>query len=87
MIGSYATGIYEPCQIRKEAAVSGHSRVPQGSLVGVNCVVTACSHLVEGRCTALKIYKPCIKSWLILFLATHFGMFYVIISLTKDKSR
>lgn len=30
--GSCATGTHEPCQIRKEAAVSGHFCVPQGSL-------------------------------------------------------
>lgn len=29
---SRATGTHEPCQIRKEAAVSGHSCVPWGSL-------------------------------------------------------
>src|SRR5699024_11253327 len=29
---SCATGTHEPCQIRKEAAVSGHSCVPRGSL-------------------------------------------------------
>lgn len=31
-LGSCATGTHEPCQVRKEAAVSGHSCVPQGSL-------------------------------------------------------
>jgi len=41
MIGSCATEIHEPCQIRKEAAVSGHFRVPRGSLIGVNCPVPA----------------------------------------------
>jgi len=29
---SCATGTHEPCQVRKEAAVSGHSRVPWGNL-------------------------------------------------------
>src|SRR5699024_9669141 len=29
---SCATGTHEPCQVRKEAAVSGHSCVPWGSL-------------------------------------------------------
>jgi len=28
MVGSYATEIHEPCQVRKEAAVSEHFRVP-----------------------------------------------------------
>jgi len=27
-LGSCATGTHEPCQVRKEAAVSGHSCVP-----------------------------------------------------------
>jgi hypothetical protein len=31
--GSYATETYESRQVRKEAAVSGHFRVPQGSLL------------------------------------------------------
>ena len=47
IIGSCATKNHEPCQIRKEAAVSGHLRVPQGSLVGVNCLVTAYGFLSE----------------------------------------
>ena len=29
---SHATGTHEPCQVRKEAAVSGHSCVPWGNL-------------------------------------------------------
>lgn len=35
-IESCATGTYEPCQGRKTAALSKHSCVPQGSLVGAN---------------------------------------------------
>ena len=35
-IESCATGTYEPCQGRKAAALSKHSCVPQGSLVGAN---------------------------------------------------
>ncbi len=35
-IESCATGTYEPCQGRKAAALSKHSCVPQGSLIGVN---------------------------------------------------
>jgi len=41
MTWSCATENHEPCQVRKEAAVSGYFRVPQGSLVGVNCSVPA----------------------------------------------
>jgi len=37
MFGSCATGHLEPCQIRKEAALKGSSRVTEGSLNGVNC--------------------------------------------------
>ena len=32
---SCATGTYEPCQVRKEAALSKHFCVPRGSLAGV----------------------------------------------------
>ena len=35
--GSCATGIREPCQVGNEAALSGISCVPQGSLDRVNC--------------------------------------------------
>src|SRR5262249_58338920 len=35
-IGSCATGSCEPRQVRKEAALSGRSRVPQGGLVLVD---------------------------------------------------
>ncbi len=52
MVGSCATEIHEPCQVRKEAAVSEHFRVPQGCLAGVNYLVPACEYFVEGRCTA-----------------------------------
>jgi len=36
MIGSCATEIHEPRQVRKEATVSEPFRVPQGCLVGAN---------------------------------------------------
>ena len=35
-VGSCAMGTREPRQVRKEAAVSGYLRVPQGRLAGVN---------------------------------------------------
>ena len=35
-------GIHEPCQVRKEAALSGSSHVPQGSLGRANCLSNAC---------------------------------------------
>lgn len=34
-------GIHEPCQVRKEAALSGLSHVPQGSLGRANCLSNA----------------------------------------------
>lgn len=34
-------GIHEPCQVRKEAALSGSSHVPQGSLGRANCLSNA----------------------------------------------
>lgn len=34
-------GIHEPCQVRKEAALSGRSHVPQGSLGRANCLSNA----------------------------------------------
>ena len=35
-VGSCATGSREPSQVRKEAALSGPSRVPQGRLIRAN---------------------------------------------------
>ena len=34
-------GIHEPCQVRKEAALSGRSHVPQGYLGRANCLSSA----------------------------------------------
>jgi hypothetical protein len=34
-------GIHEPCQVRKEAALSGSSHVPQGCLGRANCLSNA----------------------------------------------
>lgn len=34
-------GIHEPCQVRKEAALSGPSHVPQGRLDRANCLSNA----------------------------------------------
>jgi len=39
--GSCATGPREPCQVRKEAAISGSSRVPQECLNRANCLSNA----------------------------------------------
>ena len=41
-IGSYATEIHEPRQVRKEATVSEPFHVPQGRLIGANCLGNAC---------------------------------------------
>ena len=48
MIGSCATEIHEPRQVRKEAAVSEPFRVPQGCLIGANCLGYACRR-VSGK--------------------------------------
>ncbi len=42
-IGSCAIGTHEPCQVRKEAAISDTSSVPRGNLVRVNCLGNAWS--------------------------------------------
>jgi hypothetical protein len=34
-------GIHEPCQVRKEAALSGHSHVPRECLGRANCLSNA----------------------------------------------
>jgi len=54
-IGSHATKICEPRQVRKEAAVSKTFCVPWGGLVRTNCPDTAWKVMFEDRCTA--IYK------------------------------
>jgi hypothetical protein len=33
---------HEPCQVRKEAALSGHFHVPQDRLNRANCLSNAC---------------------------------------------
>ncbi|MDF2530670.1 MAG: hypothetical protein K0Q65_251, partial [Clostridia bacterium] len=41
-IGSCAMEIHEPRQVRKEATVSEPFHVPQGCLIGANCLGNAC---------------------------------------------
>jgi len=41
ILESCATETCEPRQVRKEAAVSKHFRVPQGRLSGANCLCNA----------------------------------------------
>jgi len=41
--GSCATEIYEPRQVREEATVSKHFRVPQGYLVRAGCTGAVCN--------------------------------------------
>jgi len=45
-----ATGACEPRQVRKEAALSGVSRVPRSSLARANVVGTAPGRTHNGRC-------------------------------------
>ena len=45
--GSCATGSCEPCQVGNQAALSGLSRVPRGSLFGVEVAVTVCRGIFE----------------------------------------
>ena len=45
-----ATGACEPRQVRKEAALSGVSRVPRSGLARANVVGTATARTLEGRC-------------------------------------
>ena len=40
--GSCAMGTHEPCQVRKEAALSGTSHVPRGRLDRANDMGNAC---------------------------------------------
>jgi hypothetical protein len=50
-VGSYAMGTHEPRQVREEAAVSGHFRVPWGSLAGANYTIAlgaGCRRRVHG---------------------------------------
>jgi hypothetical protein len=55
--GSCAMGIHEPCQVRKEAALSGSFHVPQGGLGRANCLSSAYGCEVDGRCTAVYNVK------------------------------
>jgi len=45
IIGSFATKIYEPRQIRKKAAVSRNFCVTRGCLIGANCFGNTCRQL------------------------------------------
>ena len=58
-IESCATGTYEPCQGRKAAALSKHSCVPQGSLVGANNKGNAWGAIskIDARISYIKIRK------------------------------
>src|SRR5699024_7353314 len=56
---SCATGTHEPCQIRKEAAVSGHSCVPRGSLSRAMNLGNAEGHPGNNGCTVYTIKKDC----------------------------
>ena len=46
-VGSDATGICEPRQVRKEAAVSGRSCVPWGCLIRANYLGNTWKYIVE----------------------------------------
>ncbi len=50
--GSRAAATREPCQVRKEAALSGDRRVPRNGLVRVAGVGGRGSVLIDGGCTA-----------------------------------
>ncbi len=54
--GFCATETHEPCQVRKEAAVSGPFRVPQRCLDRANCSGNACGAVIEERCTVFTIF-------------------------------
>ena len=47
--GSCATRGREPCQVGNQAALSGLSGVPRGSLFGVEVAVTVCRVIFEVR--------------------------------------
>ena len=47
--GSCATRGCEPCQVGNQAALSGLSGVPRGSLFGVEVAVTVCRGIFEVR--------------------------------------
>ncbi|GGA70692.1 hypothetical protein GCM10008025_13190 [Ornithinibacillus halotolerans] len=49
---SCATETHEPCQVRKEAAVSGYLCVPQGYLNRAMNLSNAWDHFIDGGCTA-----------------------------------
>ncbi len=56
IIGSRAADGCEPCQVRKEAAVSSAVWVPRGCPIGVNCKSNACKMCVRGGCAAFYLY-------------------------------
>ncbi len=52
-------GIHELCQVRKEAALSGRSHVPQGNLSRANCLSNAYGRQsTEGARLIHKSSKP-----------------------------
>jgi len=52
-------GIHEPCQVRKEAALSGRSHVPQGCLGRANCLSNAYGRQsTEGARLYILVLKP-----------------------------
>jgi hypothetical protein len=62
-------GIHEPCQIRKEAALSGNSHVPQGYLGRANCLSSAygCQSTEGARQFILKLtHLNCEMSFFVL---------------------
>ena len=56
MAGSCAARGRELRQVRKEAAVSGYSRVPQGSLAGASATWAASGSRIEGKARPLFIF-------------------------------
>ena len=55
--GSCATRTYEPCQVRKEAALSKHLRVPWERLVRANCLGTVRKVQFGDRCMTFNLQK------------------------------
>src|SRR5699024_4849247 len=69
MFRSCATETHEPCQVREEAAVSGHFCVPQGSLGCAMSWGTACGCCSNSVCTDYIMMSPCrMASGVILFV-------------------
>ena len=56
--GSRAAANREPCQVRKEAALSDHRRVPRNGLVRAARHGGHGDVLVDGGCTALRLRPP-----------------------------